>query len=201
MEHPSTQEILNLARRFGALRASDLEARGLPREYLSRLARIGLLERHGRGVYTLPGARISADGSLVQVATGVPDGVICLLSALAFHQLTTQLPSQVWLALPRGRRRPKLAYPPLRVMFVSEPAFSTGVEIHVVGGRAIQVYGVAKTIADCFKYRNKIGLDVTLEALNEAWTKRLFAMNELERHARINRVARVMRPYLEALVA
>lgn len=201
MKQSATQKILNLARRLKVVRAADLEAQGLPREYLARLARKGLLERLSRGVYTLPGNSASRQHTFVQLATRVPDGVVCLLSALAFHELTTQQPSQVWLALQRGRRHPKIDYPPLRIVSVSEPAFSAGIEEHDIEGRTVRVYGVAKTLVDCFKYRNKIGLDIALEALNEAWKKRRFTMRELEEHAKTCRVDRVMRPYLEALVA
>ena len=201
MKRSLTQSVLDLARRVGALSAADLDAHGLPREYLSRLTRRGLLERLGRGVYVIPGASNSAHHSLAHVSARVPDCVICLLSALAYHNITTQLPSQAWIAIHRGRRAPKIDHPPIRVVVVSEPAFSAGVEVHEIDGRRVRIYSVAKTLADCFKYRNKIGLDVALEALNEAWTKRLFTMGELERFAKLCRVSRVMRPYLEALVA
>src|SRR5262249_46839841 len=127
-------------------------------------------------------------------------GVVCLLSALQFHGLTTQLPAEVWLALERGTRRPKEEQLPLRVVFFSGPAFSHGVEEHEVEGVPIKVYSPAKTVADCFKYRNKIGLDVALEALRECWRQKRCTMDDLWRSARVCRVANVIRPYLESLV-
>ena len=125
---------------------------------------------------------------------------MCLLSALQFHGVGTQLPSEVWIAIDRRHRRPALRYPPLRIVRYTGAALTEGVESHRVEGRVVRVYNVAKTVADCFKYRNKIGLDVALEALGEAWRARRFTMDELDRYAVICRVQRVMRPYLEALV-
>jgi predicted transcriptional regulator of viral defense system len=131
----------------------------------------------------------------------VPEGVVCLLSALSFHGVGTQLPHEVWLAIQRRARQPSLRYPPLRVVKFSGKAFAEGIEVHRVEGQSVRVYSVAKTLADLFKYRNKIGLDVALEALREAWRERRFTMDEMDRFARICRVERVMKPYLEALVA
>jgi predicted transcriptional regulator of viral defense system len=138
---------------------------------------------------------------LAIVARAAPRGVICLLSSLSFHGIGTQLPFEVWLAIDRGAREPSLVHPPLRVVRFSGPAFTEGVETHRIEGQVIRVYGVAKTLADLFKYRNKIGLEVGLEALREAWRRRLFTMDALDRSARVCRVERVMRPYLEALVS
>jgi len=138
---------------------------------------------------------------LALASAAVPQGVICLLSALRLHGIGTQLPSQVWIAIDRRARRPALKYPPLRVVRYSGAALTEGVRDHRVEGQTIRVYGVAKTLADCFKYRNKIGLDVALEALREAWRSRRFTMDELDHYAGICRVRRVMKPYLEALAA
>lgn len=199
MPRTPADKVKELARKAGVLRAGDIAAHGIPREYLVRLVRQGVLERQSRGLYTLAGSRKSAHHTLAHVAARVPGGVICLLSALAFHGITTQQPHEVWVALPQNSRRPKLDYPPLRVCLYSRPAFIAGVETHRIEGRSVKVYCAAKTIADCFKYRNKIGLDVALEALQEAWRRKRVSMNELEKHAAICRVSRVMRPYLEAL--
>jgi predicted transcriptional regulator of viral defense system len=130
----------------------------------------------------------------------VPHGVVCLLSALNFHGLGTQLPSEVWIAVDRRARRPAFANPPLRVVRFTGKALTAGIEIHTIERQSVRIYNVAKTLADCFKYRNKIGLDVALEALGDAWRTRRFTMEEIDRFARICRVERVMRPYLEALV-
>jgi predicted transcriptional regulator of viral defense system len=138
---------------------------------------------------------------LALVAATAPKAVICLLSALSFHQIGTQLPHEVWIALDRRSRRPSLTYPRLHVVRFGGDALTEGVEIHRIEGETVRVYNVAKTIADTFKYRNKIGLDVALEALREAWRARRFTMDKMYLYARICRVERVMRPYLEALVA
>ena len=126
-------------------------------------------------------------------------GRVGLLSALQYHGIGTQLPSQVWMAIDRRARRPALRYPPLRIVRYTGAALTEGVESRPIEGREVRVYNVAKTIADCFKYRNKIGLDVALEALREAWRERRFTMDALDRYAAICRVQRVMQPYLEAL--
>ena len=126
---------------------------------------------------------------------------ICLVSALQFHGIGTQLPSEVWIAIDRRSRRPVLRYPPLRVVRFSGAALTEGIESHRIEGQSVRVYSVAKTLADCFKYRNKLGLDVAMEALREAWRARRFTVDELDEYARICRVQRVMQPYLETLMA
>jgi predicted transcriptional regulator of viral defense system len=168
---------------------------------LSRLVAGGELERIARGLYRLPERAVTENHGLAIAAAAVPHGVVCLLSALQYHGIGTQLPFEVWMAIDRRARRPALRYPPLRIVRYTGAALTEGAESHQVEGREVRVYNVAKTIADCFKYRNKIGLDVALEALREAWRARRFKMDELERYAAICRVQRVMRPYLEALAA
>ena len=171
----------------------------IPRVSLTRAIRQGQLERIGRGLYGLPGRSISAHGSLAEVACRVPKGVVCLLSALRFHGLTTQAPFEIWLAIENKAVTPKLDYPPLRIVRFSGTAFTDGIEEHVVDGVTIRVTSVAKTVADCLKYRNKIGLDVALEALREAWHEKRMSSDEIWHYAKICRVANVMRPYLESL--
>jgi predicted transcriptional regulator of viral defense system len=138
---------------------------------------------------------------LALAAAAVPKAVVCLVSALSFHGIGTQLPHEVWIALDRRSRRPALSYPRLRVHRFSGKALTDGIETHRIEGESVRVYGVAKTLADVFKYRNKVGLDVALEALRDAWRSRRFTMAAIDRYARVCRVERVMRPYLEALVA
>jgi predicted transcriptional regulator of viral defense system len=138
---------------------------------------------------------------MVLVSTAIPRATVCLLSALQFHGIGTQMPFEVWIAIDRRDRRPALKYPPLRIARFSGTALSQGVESHRIEGQAVRVYNLAKTVADCFKYRNKIGIDVALEALREAWRARRVTMDELDRYACICRVQRVMQPYLEALIA
>ncbi len=200
MSDSRQEQVLKLVRAAGALRPRDLAAAGIPRTYLQRLLEAGLLDRPSRGLYTVTGAEPQLNQSLAEACKRVPHGVVCLLSALRFHELTTQAPFEVWLALEEKARQPRLEYPPLRIVRFSGSAWEEGVEKHQVGGVPVQVYGPAKTVADCFKYRNKIGLDVALEALRDCWRKRRASMDGLWRAARACRMTNVMRPYLEALV-
>lgn len=195
------QKVLKLARRVRGVTAREIAAAGIHRQVLSRLVAAGDIERVVRGLYKLPAQPITEHHGLAVVASSVPQSVVCLLSALRFHGIGTQLPFEIWIAVDRRARRPALKYPPLRIFRFSGDALSEGVELHRLEGQSVRVYGVAKTLADCFKYRNKIGLDVALEALREAWRARQFTMDELDRYTRICRVQRVMQPYLEALVA
>lgn len=193
------EKLVDLVRTHGLIRPCDLAPLGIPRVSLTRAVRRGQLERVGRGLYGLPGRVVSAQGSLSEVALRVPKGVVCLLSALRFHNLTTQAPFEVWLAIENKAIGPKLDYPPLRVVRFSGAAFTEGVEEYVVDGVTVRVTGVAKTVADCFKYRNKIGLDVALEALREAWHGKRMTGDDIWHYAKVCRVANVMRPYLESL--
>lgn len=195
----SHQAILDLAAARGLIRPRDLAERGLPTVALTRLVRQGRLQRVGRGLYALPDRPISEHNALAEVARKHPQAIICLLSALRFHDLTTQSPFEVWLAIPNKARSPKMDYPALRIMRFSGAALTHGVEDHVVDGVSVRVTSVARTVADCFKFRNKIGLDVALEALQEAWRTKRVNMDELWRYATLCRVANVMRPYMESL--
>lgn len=195
------ERTLKLARRARGVTPRDLAEHGIHRQILTRLVAEGLIERVVRGVYRLPQQPVTENHGLALAAAAVPQGVICLLSALQYHGIGTQLPSEVWLALDRRAWRPRLAYPPLRIVRYTGRALSEGVEIHRMEGRPVKVYGLAKTVADCFKYRNKIGLDVALEALRDGWRARRFTLDELDRYAAICRVQRVLRPYIESLVA
>ncbi|MFO1227412.1 type IV toxin-antitoxin system AbiEi family antitoxin domain-containing protein [Roseateles sp.] len=198
-----TQRVLDLARQKGLLRASDLDAIGAPRIALTRMTAAGLVERVGRGLYRLPGAHAEPSGSefdsLTTVATKVPQAVFCLLTALQFHELTTQLPRQVWIAMPRGSHAPRIDHPPIKMVQAAGEAYAAGIEEHLRDGVRLRVYSVAKTVVDCFKHRNKIGLDVALEALRDARHNAKATADDLWRFAKICRVANVMRPYLEAV--
>ena len=195
----TAERLIDLARSQGLIRPCDLAPLGIPRVSLTRAVRRGQLERVGRGLYGLPGREVSAHGSLAEVARRVPKGVGCLLSALRFHGLTTQAPFEVWLAVENKSLAPKLDFPPLRIVRFSGAALTEGVEEQVVDGVTIRITSVAKTVADCFKYRNKIGLDVALEALREAWYEKRMTSDDIWRYAKICRVANVMRPYLDSL--
>jgi len=202
MARLSTRDrLLRIAGTGGLVNARDVAAQGIHTQMLSRMVEQGALERVSRGLYRLAGRPISEHHGLVLAASVAPHGIICLLSALSFHGLGTQLPAEVWLALDRRSRTPALSYPRLRIVRFTGDALTAGVETHKIEGRPVRVYDVAKTLADCFKYRNKIGLDVVLEALSDAWRKRRFSMQALERYGDICRVRRIMQPYLEALVA
>jgi predicted transcriptional regulator of viral defense system len=199
MVKTKNQEVLALVQRYGVLRPRDLSAHGIPREYLVRLHRQGLLDRPARGIYVLADAEPSEHQSLVEACKRVPHGVVCLLSALRFHRLTTQAPFEVWLAIGEKAWLPKHDYPPLHIVRFSGPALTTGVEEYVLQGVAVRVTDPARTVVDCFKYRNKIGLDVAIEALRDCWRQRKATMDELHRAAQTRRMANVMRPYLESL--
>ncbi len=176
-----------------------MEQMGIPRVVLTRLVRRGALIRLRRGLYALPDRSVSEHALLAEVARIHGRGTICLLSALRFHGLTTQAPFEVWLAIPKSARVPKASYPPLRIVRFSGNALTEGVEQHMVDGVSVRITSVPKTVVDCFKFRNKIGLDVALEALREAWRAKRVTMDELWHFATICRVANVMRPYLESL--
>lgn len=194
--------MLRLLHRRGLLHTRDVAALGVPTVVLTRLTRAGKLERAGRGVYTLAGTQGSAQRSLAEVALRAPRAVICLLSALRVYEIGTQSPFQMWLALPPGVTPPRMDYP-LKVVRMSGASLAEGVERIAIDGVEVPVFSAAKTIADCFKFRNKVGMDVALEALREGWRERKknrVTMDALWRYAAINRVGNVMRPYLEALV-
>jgi len=184
---------------MGLARPRELEAQGISRVQLGRLVNEGLVNREARGIYVVPRHAATEAHTLVQVAKRVPNAVFCLLTALRFHDLTTQSAFEVWIALPEKARRPRLDYPRLRVARFSGPALTEGIEEHRAEGVAIRVYSAAKTVADCFKYRNKVGIDVAVEALRDFSRKQRGGANDLARFARICRVSRVMQPYLDAI--
>jgi predicted transcriptional regulator of viral defense system len=195
------QQLLRLARRRRLLRARDVVQEGLPTIALTRLVQAGKLERIARGLYGLPGAATHEHRSLAEVSARVPKGVVCLLSALRVHGIGTQAPFEVWFAIPQRMVAPRLDQPALRVVRMSDAVLTDGVITITVDGVEVPVFNAAKTVADCFKFRNKIGLDVALEALRDGWTKRKFTLDSLWRHATQDRVANVMRPYIEATTA
>lgn len=195
-----SQHALRVIRRAGVVRPRDLEARGIPRRWIYRLVREGQVERQSRGVYIAANHPYTENHGLALVAKQAPSAVVCLISALRFHEVTTQSPSQVWIALPEKARKPRLEFPPVRVARFSGSAFTQGVETHRLEGVEVRVYSLAKTVADCFKYRHKIGLDVALEALREGWRAGKFTMDQIDRAAQACRVRRIMRPYIEALI-
>jgi predicted transcriptional regulator of viral defense system len=199
MNLDNTCNIESFFRDAAVKRPRDLEADGLNRVRLATAVREGNVERLGRGLYRLSESPVTENHSFVLAAKRVPRGVICLLSALRFHNLTTQNPHEVWMALPQHSWRPTEDGQPLRLIWLSPQSFKAGVETHKIEGLSVNVYSVAKTVADCFKYRNKIGVDVAMEALRDAWRGKRCTIDELMKAARLCRVANVMRPYLESL--
>jgi predicted transcriptional regulator of viral defense system len=193
-----TRCVLEIVEQAGVLRPRDLDRYGIPRIYLSRLCERGLLQRVGRGLYVLPDADVSEHHTLAEACKRVPHGVVCLLSALRFHGLTTQSPFEVWLAIGSKAWRPQVDYPRLRFVRFSTSALEAGVEEHSIEGVSVRVYNPAKTVADCFKVRNKIGVDVAVEALRDCRRQGRCGNDDLWHYAKICRVANVMRPYMEA---
>ena len=194
-----SDHILELARHRRVLRAADVREHGWSPQLLIRLRQAGKLQRLGRGLYGLPDAEVTEHQTLIEVCQRVPKAVLCLLSALQFHKIGTQLPHEVWIALPEATQTPALSDPTLRITRLRGTAYSDGIQTVTDHGAPIRVYSAAKTVADCFKFRNKIGLDVAREALKDAWRSRKVTMAELDHFAKINRVERVMQPYLEAV--
>jgi predicted transcriptional regulator of viral defense system len=183
----------------GMLRTSQAIFQGVHPRVLYQMAKAGRLRQVSRGVYRLAELPELSNPDFAAVAARIPQGVICLISALAFHNLTTQIPHQVDIALPRGTKQPRLEFPPMRVFRFSAPMHMAGIETHRVDNMEIRVYSAAKTIADCFRFRNRLGTDVVVEALKLFHERKPASLRELLKYARICRVERVMMPYLEAL--
>jgi predicted transcriptional regulator of viral defense system len=193
--------LLTLAQQRGVLRPRDLEPHGLSRETLRRLTAAGELERRGRGLYVTAGETASEHEMLPAASARVPHGVFCLLSALRFHELTTQHPAELWLAIDRKARVPAARELPLRIVRFSGKARLKGIDEHDIDGVKVRIFNPAKTVADCFKYRRKIGTDVALEALRDCCHSKRCTIDDLWRYAAICRVRNVMRPYLETVLA
>jgi predicted transcriptional regulator of viral defense system len=200
MIYSPAERTLELVRAAGVLRPRELDAHGIPRQYLRILRDRGAAEQVGRGLYVPADAAWTEHHGLAEAAKRVPHGVVCLLSALRFHGLTTQAPFEVWMAVERSAWKPRPRDLPLRVVRFSGEAFSSFVEENEIEGVRVRVYSPAKTVADCFKYRNKIGVDVAIEALRDAWREGRVTMDELWEAAGVCRVRNVMRPYLESVV-
>jgi len=181
------------------IRSSDFDAKGIPRAYLRRLVLAGQLERVSRGIYNTPKSGTTEHQTLLEVSRKFPQAVICLSSALRFHNLTTENPSQVWIALRRGAWSPKSTYPLTRIVWFSGGSLDFGVEEYAVAGGKLRVYSPAKTVADCFKLRNRVGLETAIQALRECFREKRATMDQLWEAAKVCRVANVMRPYMESL--
>lgn len=197
---PPKERLLEFAAKNKFFRASDVEAQTqVSRVYLQRLVESGKLVRTARGLYSLAGDDFTETRDVLEVAARVPRGVLCLLSALRFHELTTQNPSEIWLAIERGQRVPKVENVPVRVFRFSPKVYEAGIEIHQIEGAEVKVYSAAKTVADCFRYQSEVGFDVALEALRDAWAKRKATMDELYHFAEVRNIKNKMLPYLKTL--
>ena len=184
----------------GILRTQQAIRLGIAPRTLYKMRDAAMILRESRGIYRLADMELSLYTDLVQVALRIPKGVICLISALSFHELTTQIPHQVYVAIPSYAEKPRLEYPPLRLFWLSQKAYSAGMESHELDGIPVKIYGIEKTVADCFKFRNKIGSDVALEALRDYRKREGFNIGTLLHYARIDRVERIIKPYLEAII-
>lgn len=193
--------LLRLAEKHPVLRARDVARQGIHTSTLTRMAKSGVLEKVGPGRYRLPRRTRTTEHYDLAVATAsVPRSVVCLISALRFHDIGTQVPAEVWIAVPRGARVPRVSAPPLRVVTISPAVFELGIEEHPIDGQIVRVYSLARTVADCFRFRNRVGLDVALEALTDAWRSKRLRLDELNRIGKKLHVQRVMQPYLETVV-
>ena len=184
----------------GILRTSKAIGAGIHPRTLYAMRDAGLVERLARGLYRLSGMPPLGNPDLVAVAGKVPNGVICLVSALAYHEITDEIPHEVHLALARGAEPPRMEHPPVRIFWFKGRAFSQGIEEHMVDNTRVRIYSAEKTIADCFKYRNRIGTDVAVGALRSYFSRGRPRLDEVMKFARICRVANVLRPYMEALL-
>ena len=193
------ERVLELAGRQSVIRPKDLDGLGIPRNYLGRLTRVGKLEKVGRGLYSFPDSGATENRTLLEVCKKIPRAVVCLSSALRFHELTTENPFEVWIALKRGTWTPRTGYPPIRVVRYSGQSFDFGIAEYPVEGGKIRIYTPAKTVADCFKFKSKVGTELAVQALRESFRQKKATMDELWTAAKVCRVANVMRPYMESL--
>ena len=197
---PYTKYKKIFAENSGILRASTAIELGVPQHVIYKMVEDGELVREAQGVYRLSEADPPSNPDLVQISLRVPRAVICLISALYFHELTTQIPHHVYIALPRDVKTPKIGYPPIKAFHLSEASYKSGIEEHMLDGIIVKIYGKEKTIADCFKFREKIGLNIALEALKDYLSRPTRHIQLVMKYARANRVENVLRPYLESLV-
>jgi predicted transcriptional regulator of viral defense system len=195
-----TEQILRIAEQNGIIRGRDIEKTGISRNYLYKLCKDERLIKISRGLYMHPDTPVSEKLNFSKIAKKNTNAVICLISALNFYEITTQISREVWIAIPKGGWRPSLDYPPLNLTFISKSAYLYGIQEYNINSVAVKIYSIEKTIADCFKFRNKVGLDIAIEGLKEAWKSRKLSMDKLVEAAHINRVSKVIRPYLEAIV-
>ena len=191
--------LLDFVRNQGMVRTRDLQAIDVPRSVLSRLVERGVLAKRSRGIYTLANHELSRHTNLAEVCKRTPKATVCLISALDFHELTTQVPHCVWILIDGSSRPPKMSYPAIHAVYGSGDSLIAGIETQIIEGVPVRCTTPAKTVADCFKYVSHIGKDVAIEALRDCLEQRKATPSELFELAKINRVANKMRPYIEAL--
>ena len=196
--NPTSDHIIAKLKSRGIMRTGDFAALGISRYHVSELCEQGVLKRIGRGLYEHPDSELTGNHSLAEACKRVPHGVICLYTALRFHNLTTQNPHEIWMAIERKARLPKSPNLPIRTVRFSGEAFTAGVQTHKIEGVSVKIYCPAKTVVDCFKYRNKYGRDVAIEALKDYLHHRR-PFKELWKYAKICRMTKVMEPYWEAM--
>ena len=195
-----SERVLDLVRRKGIVRGVELDRLGIHRMNLKRLVDHGLLVQRSHGIYEAAAPRMTEHGSIIEIVTRAPTATLCLLTALRLHRLTTQNPFEIWIMIDRKARKPSIDTPAVRVVRASGPCLTKGVQTMRIDSVDVRVTTVAKTVADCFRYRTTVGTDVALEALRDAWRRKAASMDELVAAAKTDRVATVMRPYLESLV-
>ncbi|OAI50617.1 transcriptional regulator [Opitutia bacterium SCGC AG-212-L18] len=193
------EKILSFIQSTGMARLSEIKKLGIHPEYIRRLWKLGKLIKLSRGIYTTSEYDPTEHHSIAEVCKQAPNVILCLLSALVFHDLTTQMPHEIWIAIDNKARKPKIESPPIRVLRFSGRSLNEGVEEHIIQGCVVKVYNPAKTVADCFKYQNKIGLDVALEALHDTLRQKKATYNEILHYAKICRVEKIITPYLESI--
>lgn len=184
----------------GVIKTGMAKRKGIDPKTLRQMRDAGILVQESRGIYRLADLPTISNPDLALVTLRVPYAVICLLSALAFHELTTQIPYKIYIAVPRGNKVPEVDYPPVDVTTLSGKSYSAGIETQIIDGVHVSVYSKEKTIADCFKFRNKIGLDIAIEAMKDYFQQPRPNIQKLMEYAEINRVGKIMRPYIEALL-
>lgn len=189
-----------LFKKKSVLKLKEIKDHGIHPEYIRRMIIKGQIIRVGHGIYMKPDTEITAYHSLVEVSKQISIGVICLLSALQYHEIGTQLPSEIWLGIPRKTAIPRIKNHSVKIITYSKKSFYEGIDEHIIEGVVVKIYNPAKTVADCFKYRNKAGLDVALEVLKDVVKNKICNIDDLWKYAGICRVRNIMKPYLEALV-
>lgn len=189
-----------ISKKGGIIRTAEAVRLGIYSGDLTGMKKEGIIEQISRGIYRVSNTEPDTHNDLAVVSLKIPRGVICLISALSFHDITTQIPHAVYIALPKGFKKHKIAYPPVQFFRLSKNSYEAGIENHKINGVNVKIYSPEKTVVDCFKFRNKIGIDVAIEALKSMKSKRRTNINQIIAYAKINRVEKIIKPYLESIL-